>query len=125
MKVIDVIGLPSHQRAEGINGIIDALRQSGSGLEVVDFLEGEVLRKTGARSDFHGHAVLVLNGTIPASRREEILETARQYDPHAFLHLTSSGGNYATSIAPRPEDTAYGYTFHQQSEIEDDTRLHT
>ena len=125
MKTIDVIGLPSYQRAEGITGIIDALKQSGSGLVVVEILEGEVLRKTGARPDFHGHAVLVLNGPIPSSKRQEVLEAARQYDPHAFLHLTSSSGNYAASFASRPEDTGYGYTFPQQAEIEDDTRLHT
>lgn len=124
MKTIDVIGLPSHQRAGDITVIIEALHKSGKSLAVVDIQEGEFLRKTGARPDFQGHAILVLNGVIPASRREEILKSAREYDPHAFLHLTKASGNYAASIAPRPEDMAYGYTF-PQPEIEDDTILHT
>ena len=124
-KTIDVIALPSYHRVAELNVLVDALRQHGKGVNVREFQEGEVLLKTGARPDFHGHAVLVLNGTIPSSKRQEILDAARQHDQYAFLHPTTSGGNYAASISTRPEDTAYGYTFaRHQPEIEDDTILH-
>ena len=123
MKTIELIALPSHQRVSDITAIIDALRQHCPGVNVRDFLEGEFLLKKGARTESQGHAIIVLDSALPASARHLVLEAARYHDPHAFLHLTTSGG-YATAIGKRPDDSTYGRgPADRQPDWENDTVL--
>ena len=127
MSTIDCVVLPSHTRVDDIRPLLDALQKYAPRISVLDTMECEDIRfgHTGARHEYRGCAVVVLNGVIPQAKRKQFTGLVHRYDPYAFLIESTPADGSCTALHPDEREVGHTAPLLRVPElVTDDTRLY-